>query len=267
MQISVVMPVWNMAEHLDRSIATILNQTYRDFELIVVDDGSTDDSPQVLDRLAASDSRIRVIRQTNSGIVTALNRGIEEAKGKYIARADGDDLYEPTRLALQLDHLESHSDVLLVCCDYYLCYPDGTEFLRSLPTSHREILKRLFFRNEVMHSSVMMRRDRLIAAGCYLEEWRHLEDYELWFRLARHGKIASISQPLAKYRLHPGGISQTKEMYQVRRGILLRLHVLAKRQVPITWTRYMVKHLAKAAVPHTLLRLQRRMMTGGRGLA
>jgi glycosyltransferase involved in cell wall biosynthesis len=267
MQISVIMPVWNMADSLERSIATILNQTYRDFELIVVDDGSTDETPRVLASLAAADSRIRVIHQENSGIVTALNRAISESTGKYIARADGDDLYEPERLQVQFNYLEAHANVVLLCCSYHLSYPDGTSRLVVLPETHTDILRRQLLRNEIMHSSVMMRSSALIQAGGYLERWRHLEDYELWFRLARFGKIASIPQPLARYRLHPGGISQKMETYQVRRGLLLRLQILWKRQVPFLWIRYLPKHIAKAAVPNKLLVFSRRLAARSKGIS
>ena len=116
MQISVVMPVWNVARSIEKSVATLRNQTFADFELIMIDDGSTDETPQILSRLADSDARIRILRQPNSGIVAALNLGIREAKGEYIARADGDDLYEPDRLELQLAYLQTHENVVLVCC-------------------------------------------------------------------------------------------------------------------------------------------------------
>ncbi len=266
MEISVVMPVWNMAGSLERSVATILNQTYRDFELIVVDDGSTDETPQILARLASSDRRIQLFHQANSGIVAALNRGIREASGKYIARADGDDLYEPERLYLQRRYLEANPAVVLLCCDYYLSYPDGSVRLVALPPGHTDILKRLMRRNEIMHSSVMLRRQCLIEAGGYSEYWRHLEDYELWFRLARHGEIASIQRPLAQYRLHAGGISQRMEIYQIRRSLLLRLHVLMTRQVPLSWIRCLPNHFIKAMLPVVVLRSLRRMMGQAKGI-
>jgi glycosyltransferase involved in cell wall biosynthesis len=267
MEISVVMPVWNMASSLERSVNTILNQTYRDFELIVVDDGSSDETPQILARLACSDRRIRLLHQSNSGIVVALNLGVREASGKYIARADGDDLYEPERFDLQRRYLDSNPDVVLLCCDYYLSYPDGTGRLMTLPVGHMDILRRLLRRNEIMHSSVMLRRQSLIDAGGYSEGWRHLEDYELWFRLARHGQVASIQRPLAQYRIHAGGVSQKMEIYQIRRSLLLRLRILLTRQVPLSWIRYLPSHLVKAALPITLLRFLRRVTSQTMGVS
>jgi len=266
MQISVVMPVWNAESTLEKSVTTILNQTLRDFELIIVDDGSVDQTPIILERLSSLDSRICVLHQSNSGIVAALSLGIEHARGEYIARADGDDLYEAERLELQLGYLEAHPAVVLVCCNYFLCYPNGDKRLMTLPEDHTSILKRLLRRNDIMHSSVMLRRSAVIKAGGYLEKWRHLEDYELWFRIARVGQIASVPLPLAHYRLHSGGISQKMETYQVRRGVLIRLHAIFRRQVPFSWIRFLPMHVAKALVPNTLLRFVRRVTHQSKGI-
>jgi glycosyltransferase involved in cell wall biosynthesis len=266
MAISVVMPVWNMSGFLERSVRSVLNQTYRDFELIAVDDGSTDDTANILLRIAAGDPRVRVISQKNSGIVRALNRGIEEARYEYVARADGDDLYEPERFAVQTSYLDSHADVGLVCCNYDLSYPDGTRVRKILPEGHRELLRILMRRNDIMHSSVMMRRSSLIEAGCYLEKWRHLEDYELWFRLARRTKLACVPNVLATYRMHPGGISQTKELYQVRGGVAVRLREIVQGHVPISWARFMAPHLVKAIIPSDVLRWFRRLHGKSKGL-
>lgn len=208
--ISVVMPVWNGERYLSQAIDSILNQTFRDFEFIILDDGSTDASPRILADYQARDPRVRVIRLNHEGIVVALNRGIAEARSEWIARMDCDDIAYPERLESQFAELQKsgaslcHTQVRLIGDPRWLT-PAG-RFVRS-----QALLKlRFCFQCVIVHPTVMFRRSRFHALGGYLPEERHAEDYSLWSRFLQSDRIIGLSEPLLDFRVHGDSISKLK---------------------------------------------------------
>lgn len=211
--ISVVMPVYNGEKYLKEAIESILNQTYFDFEFLIINDGSTDSSESII--LEYNDSRIKYIKQANMGIGGALRNGCTLAKGNYIARMDADDICLPNRLEVQKIFLDNNPSTVLVSNAVIYIDEAGEIIGRSFPyTSNHAIIEKLKFKSPICHPSVMMRVGAYISSGGY-EELELLEDFHLWRKLSKQGKLHNLSSPLLKYRILNNSISRsiTKEQY------------------------------------------------------
>lgn len=203
--LSVILPVHNCRRYLAAAITSITAQSHRGFEFIIVDDGSTDGSAGVIDRAAAADPRIRVIRRPNTGIVGALNDGLAAAQGEFVARMDGDDLAEPARFAAQLAWLQAHPECVAVGSAVWFIDPDGAVIdFYAPPAGHAAIEEQLLRGNggAIIHPALMLRRAALNAVGGYRREYDRAEDLDLFLRLAQLGTLANLPAPLLRYRLH-----------------------------------------------------------------
>lgn len=202
--VSVILPVYNGEPYLAEAIESILDQTLAAWELIAIDDGSQDDSWQILTAYAGRDERL-VVRQNeqNRGLIRTLNRGLSLARGEYIARQDQDDRSLPSRLSRQVAYLERHPQVGVLATAYYRLFANGELDERQPPQTHTAIRWRLLFGNVLCHPSVMFRR-RLYEQGLlvYREGAAHAEDYDLWAQAAPHTQIATLPVPLVIYRDH-----------------------------------------------------------------
>lgn len=189
-------------------------QTYKDFEVIAINDGSTDNSLRILQDMAAKDERITVIDQPNQGLVKTLNTAASLARGKYLARMDPDDISLPDRFELQVKELEARPETVLVAGCFEVFDDDGEYIYREvLPSNDRDIKRALYVRNPIAHGSVMMRKDAFERAGGYSSECGPTEDYELWTRMASLGSFASIDRTIFRWRVNPSGITSTKQKY------------------------------------------------------
>lgn len=222
--VSVLMSVYNGERYLSQSIESILNQSFSDFEFIIIDDGSSDSSWEILTKAADRDARILLLRNdSNLGLSKSLNRGIALAKGAYIARQDADDVAQPERLSIQLDLFEA-SPVLVLAGSAYLLINGKGEIIRTefYPVDDTSIRWQMLFHNSFAHSSVMVRADVLTAHGLrYNEECRYAQDYELWSRLLNHGSAVNCIEPLISYRLHDG--NQGSDAYLKQQAIATRI--------------------------------------------
>lgn len=216
--VSVLLPVYNAQDYLRESIDSILDQSFVDFELIIINDGSRDGSKAIID--SYSDPRIVIIDQDNAGLPISLNRAIAKAKGKYLARQDADDVSEPIRLAEQVAYLEDHTDcALLGAWAKILQERKLTDRELKHPTDNGEIQVKLMFYNCFAHSSVMIRRSTLDQCGLYPEDPKKFppEDYDLWLRIAQVAQVANLPKVLLQYRELSGSISRQKlELMQER---------------------------------------------------
>lgn len=208
-KVSVVIPTYNCKDYVQEAINSVLAQTYRDFELIVVDDGSTDGTGEVLKQFH---SQIRYVYQKNQGSSAAQNRGIRMASGQLVAFLDHDDLWLPHKLERQVAYLDAHPDVALVCSSVLTIDADGSCLSRE--TEERFHLSEgqlpfetIFFRCPVLTSTVLTKREALIQAGLFDVTLRYGDDYDMWVRLALQSPIAFIPEPLAYYRVHGGNTS------------------------------------------------------------
>lgn len=205
-RVSVVMPVRNGEAFLREALDSILAQTFRDFELIVIDDGSSDGTPAIIAEYAARDSRLRAIRQEASGLTQSLNRGWRSAAGEYVARMDADDVALPDRLEHQVEFLDGHPEVAVVGTTVIEVGPDGKELrVVRFPEDEAAIRRELRRSNCLVHASVMVRRAALEEVGGYRLD--QVEDYDLWLRIAERHALANLPQPLLRYRHHPGQYS------------------------------------------------------------
>lgn len=207
--ISVLLPVYNSAAYLAATIGSILTQTFRDFELIIINDGSTDNSEAII--RSFSDSRIRYLQQPNRGLVASLNRGIAEARGRYIARIDGDDLCLPSRFAQQAAWLDEHPDTAVVGCFVTFINEEGAE-TGTWPADRanytaEQIRKALPRINCMAHPGIMARAETL-RRFMYDPAQRHIEDYDLWLRMQAEGeRMEKVPEPLLLYRVHGASIT------------------------------------------------------------
>ena len=223
--ISVIMPCYNAVPWLDAAIASILQQTHRDFELLAIDDGSTDSTPEILQRAAARDSRMRALGGgSNAGIVAALNLGLDQARGDYIARMDADDVAMPRRFERQLAFL--HETGVDLCGSWFTEFGGGIPRDVRWPHGETALRTAMLFQNSIRHPTLMAKR-QVFATLHYREEYRLAEDYDLYARAYRGFRLANVPEILLRYRRHGGQATQARRdaMEDVTRRI--RLEVLA----------------------------------------
>lgn len=203
--ISVVIPVYNSEKYLRSAVESILCQSFKNFEVIAIDDGSCDHSYQILKTLAKSDSRLRVFKNTkNRNIVYTLNRGIKLARGKYIARMDSDDIAVKNRFKIQLRYLRAHPDTIVVGSNCFTI-DQNNNFIgyKRFPVSDESIKAMIFLINPMQHPTMMINRLLLPKNfSWYNKSLVHAEDLDLLFRLAKIGRVHNLKTPLLFYRLH-----------------------------------------------------------------
>lgn len=203
--VSVVMPAYNARRYVAEAVESVLAQTFADFEFLIVDDGSTDDTAAILKEFAARDRRIEVITQPNGGVGAALNAGLARARGRYIARMDSDDICLPLRFEKQVEYLERTPDCVLVGSRVMIIDSDGTSLFEmdSVQLAHEKIDELLMqARWSIVHPSIMMRTEIVRRVGGYNNDLVPVEDHDLFLRLAEVGKLANLPEVLLKYRKH-----------------------------------------------------------------
>lgn len=215
--VSVLMTVYNEGLYLREAIDSILRQEFTDFEFIIINDGSTDNSQDIIDHYARIDSRIVPINQKNQGLVASLNTGVQRAKGKYIARMDADDVSMSQRLSDQVTFMDNSPNVVLLGGGFEIIDEMGYFLERiHVPLYDRDIRRTMLLRNPFGHASVMFRRDAIKKAGLYSDKCGPTEDFELWIRLKDYGKVAALPRPLYEYRIKRNGISLTASEIQMK---------------------------------------------------
>jgi hypothetical protein len=205
--VTVLMPVRNGAAYLQAAVESILAQTFADFELLIIDDGSTDESPEMLRSIR--DARVRIVTHPkNLGLVPTLNEGLQLARGELIARQDHDDVSHPDRVEKQVAHFRAHPDCVLLGTEAFATIGGEAKAYRLLrPGSAESIRWYLCFDNAFIHSAVMFRRDVVLNEfGGYPASY-HSEDYALWSEMARGRETANLLEPLLGYREHAASVT------------------------------------------------------------
>ncbi len=234
-EVTVLLSVFNAERYLNEAIDSILTQTFTDFEFIIIDDGSSDRSLQILQQYAQQDSRIQLVARENRGLVSSLNEGLALAKAPFIARMDADDVSYPDRLSKQVDFLINHPDFAAIGCKVRLIDEDSDPLrLFSLETTHREI-DAAHLQGQggaIAHAAAMFRKDKLNFIGRFRSEFTHAEDLDLWLRLAEVGQLGNLPDVLYDYRQHLQSVGHKYRAEQInsannavkdamkRRGIL-----------------------------------------------
>lgn len=213
-QLSIILPAYNAERYIVKSINSLLQQTLSHFELIVIDDGSTDGTRQIVKQLAVQDPRIRLVQRPNKGLISSLNEGISLARCPLIARMDADDISFPDRLAVQYAYMNSHPDVLAVGSDVIFMNEQGTMYRKKTFPRGSDILGAFYWGCPLFHPTVMMRTAAVRHVGGYSSAFPFAEDYALWVRLLSFGRIDVIPKVLLAYRVHRKSISHVHARQQ-----------------------------------------------------
>nr|WP_321465552.1 glycosyltransferase family A protein [uncultured Desulfobulbus sp.] len=215
-QVSVLMPVYNAERYVDEAVKSILRQTFTDFEFIIINDGSTDQSLRILSAYADRDDRIRLINRENKGLVATLNEMIALAKGEYLARMDADDIAVPDRFAKQATFLNENQGVVCVGGAFELIDHKSRLLTRLYPPEHDNDLQRLMLAGHtaICHPCAMIRTFALRQVGGYDSAVPCAEDLDVWLRLGEMGLLANLRDCVLQYRLHSFSISEEKGLKQ-----------------------------------------------------
>jgi cellulose synthase/poly-beta-1,6-N-acetylglucosamine synthase-like glycosyltransferase len=233
--VSILLPCFNAAETLNETLESVARQTASDFEVVAVDDGSTDSTLGILQSWAERDPRFCVLSIPHGGVITAANTGIKACNARYIARLDADDIAHPDRLAMQVNYLDDHPNVTVVS-SFVRAFPEPTvregyqiyvQWLNSLVTNE-DIRREMFVESPLANPSVMIRRNWLEKMGGY-QDYGWPEDYDLWLRMYLAGAVfAKIPKVLLSWRDHPTRITRTDSRYSIENFLRAKAHYLAR---------------------------------------
>ena len=253
--VSVLMPVYNAQRYLTAAMASVLDQTFRDFELIVVDDGSTDSSPAILGRYAAADARVRLVSRPNTGYVPALNEALALARAPLVARMDADDVSLPTRFEKQVAYLAANPDCVLLGTHVVQMDADGDVIgpMSDVAFGHDMIDADLLGRGwPIVHPTVMMRPEAVRQVGGYDPSLCPNEDHDLFLRLAEVGRVENLPEVLLHYRRHAASESTLKRAWSPDLVTRIIVDACRRRGIPVP-----LAATANAAVPEPLADLER----------
>lgn len=232
--VSVLLPVYNASPYVAEAIESVKRQTFDDFELLIVDDGSTDHSAEVIRRSITGDPRVQFWQQTNRGMPRTLNEMLEKARGRLVARIDADDFAMPTRLARQVQWLDGHPEVSVLGTAVTDVDEDGDPYGVTVhPTEHDQIVRQMLRGGGgIAHPSTMIRTEPMRAANGFALDVPVAEDQDLWLRMAMSGKLANLTDPLTRYRVHAQNMSfqRMTECASALAEVLRRAH--ASRDIP-----------------------------------
>lgn len=227
--LSVVLPVRDGEAYLDTALDSIRAQSFTDFELLIIDDASTDRSPDICRRHAAADSRIKVIANAGNGLVDGLNFGVARSTAPLIARMDADDIALPSRFELQMARLKQDPELAVLGTATARIAADGRLVdTTSPPTDPDEVARILLKSNPIAHPTVIMQRSVVEAVGGYRQAYLRAEDYDLWVRIAEIGRISNLPQTLLNYRIGTGFLPDLLKA-QVRSEIAVRAAAKLRR--------------------------------------
>lgn len=258
--ISVVMSVYNNENFLHGSINSILEQTFKNFEFIIINDGSNDNSLKMLLEYQKNDNRILTIDQKNIGLTKSLNRGIKLARCKYIARQDADDKSLPDRLKMQIDFLENNPDHFLVGCRHNIIDKSGHmigEPEMPVPINDSKIKEVIDKYNPFIHSFVMFRNDTGKIGYFYDPRYKYSQDIELWTRIRDYYKMHNLPEVLGLSRQWPGMISEKNMKLQRRYGLKQKKRLIFRSFFDLGFWFYLIKDLSVAYLPIFFRRLYR----------
>jgi glycosyltransferase involved in cell wall biosynthesis len=234
-KISVLLPVYNAEKYIAEAVRSVLNQTFQGFELIIINDGSTDNTIDLI--RSFDDRRIITVEQANAGIAAALNKGIELARGEYIARFDADDICYPHRLEQQYNFLSQNPDYVLIGSHVDYMDKDGRYLFYNEDMSHtdEEIRETIHSKCPFIHSTVCYKTSVIRELGGYDPRAHSFEDYFLWIKFIEKGKVINLDKPLISVRLNPQSISVDEKLrgnrfIKLRKQILFESKTITNRQ-------------------------------------
>lgn len=226
-EISVVMPVHNGEKYIKEAVDSILSQTFHDFEFIIIDDGSTDRTAELLS--SYNDERIKIIKQKKSGISNALNSAISVARGRYIARMDADDRALPERFEKQILFMDENPEIGISGCSVNIIDEEGVyDGAIKYPLDDRSIRKNLIKRNCFIHPAVIIRKSVFDGGLFYDNRFYCSQDYDLWFRIADKYRLANLDEPLLEYRVNNQNLTTQDQKKMLKEAIGIRINAIKK---------------------------------------
>lgn len=228
--ISVLMSVYNGERFLRKAVESILAQTFEDFEFIIINDGSSDGSSDILEEYASKDPRIILEEQENKGLIFSLNKGIDMARAPLIARMDADDIALPNRFQIQKDHMDQHPDIVALGGAIELIDENDNTFGKvQYPSQNSDMDDYIYNRGSPLaHPAVMMRTETVKSLGGYRDAYKHAEDYDLWLRMHKVGKIDNLQTTILKYREHTQKVSVQNAQTQALVSVIARYAAKSK---------------------------------------
>ena len=255
--VSVLMSVWNGAPRVGKAVDSVFRQTMDDLELIVIDDGSADATPAILESFG--DPRLRVERRSRRGLTSALNRALELARAPLIARLDADDVALPERLARQRAFLDARPDIGLLGTGAREFDASGRELATVRPpTDDAAIRCALIRRNPFVHSSVMMRRAAVESVGGYDPAFPVAQDYDLWMRMSRVTRMANLAEVLVERQILPGRVTATRDTERLRAEARVRWRAVRAGAYPAWCALFALRPFLAQSLPLSTRRLLRR---------
>lgn len=213
LRVTVLLPVFNAQEYIAEAVTSVLSQTYNDYELIIINDGSIDGSLDAIDKLIDGDSRVKVLNKKQSGIIDSLNIGIEVSDSQYIARMDADDICSPVRFQVQADILRGNPRVIVTGSNIEKF--GALSSISNFPINNRACKNTLLFYSCFAHPSVMLKRTVIDENNIrYRHGYEYAEDYKLWSELAKFGEFHNSEKALLRYRVHAGQTGSLKKLKQ-----------------------------------------------------
>lgn len=255
--VSILMAVYNGAAFIGQAIASVLHQSFENFQFLIIDDASTDTTSDIIQRYADQDKRIDLYTNNkNLGLTCSLNYGLKYCRGAYIARIDSDDIWHQDKLLYQMEYLKRHPDCALLGTAYFEIDKKGRFFREAtvpLIKSDESIRRNIIKFNPFFHSSVIFRKDICIRLGGYDETYRYAQDYNLWVRIVAHHQVANLPQILSYRRMTSDNISAAKERRQ--RWYAIRSKLLAHRLLkrPFCEYRYLLNDIGVLVLPCLLV--------------
>lgn len=262
-KVSVVMTVYNEEDWIRRSVISVLNQTYEDFELVIVNDGSTDRTREILES-EFSDRRIKIFNRENRSRVKALNQAVNVSMGEYIAILDADDYCLPERLKKQVEFLDRNPSVGIVGTAYYRYDEIRKEkCIRRYPTEDEQIRKEMAKYIPMAHSSVMMRKSCLEKTGHYNEQFDTLQDMELFIRIAKKYKLSNLREPLMVRDIRSDSFFHRSFKQSYRNRLLVRLNLKAIKELslPMKYYFFPLGRMVYFWLPNSLKRIARKFFS------
>lgn len=229
--VSVVMSVFNGERFLREAVESILNQSFREFEFVIIDDGSTDGTDSILDSYERTAPGVRVYNQENRGLIESLNRACGLARGKYIARMDADDIALKDRLMQQIEFMEEHAGVGVLGGAVEQVDATGRR-VRTVhfPLDHADIISTLVCSSPFSHPAVVIRKEVFVSVGGYRSAFADAEDYDLWLRMAERCELANLEAAVLKYRIHPNRVSHRHMQQQIISTLAARASASSRRK-------------------------------------
>jgi len=231
---SVILPVYNAEQYLDLAIDSVLEQSFGDFELLILNDGSTDSSEEIIDYFVGKDERCKKLSWPNQGLISTLNRGLREAKGEIIFRMDADDICKPSRFEKQWNYLQENPECVAIGSQVLLIDSDGLA-IKEFPCieNHEKIdAENLKGTGSIItHPTVAMRKSSVELVGGYCDKYEHAEDLDLFLKLAEVGRLANLPEVLLEYRQHASSIGYSKRAEQLASARLAAVDAKQRRGV------------------------------------